>query len=215
MNPLPDSKQKKRVEELVLKKSRDIGFEEYEGVVIQSVEIKFEEVNSPRKRMCDHIIDDEGVLRIRLRDADLNSGVKFYLATTAKDMEFEFRSFFIYEFFIPIMYPLIILVLSLFLLWQFDSLGLLYTVTVGPVLFTVMVLPSSVWGMRQRNEREQLTVENIRYRLELTSVFSSMNEVVEYARLVTKGPAFHSVLDFIMYLVNLPFLIMLVLGFFV
>ncbi|MHA2212285.1 MAG: hypothetical protein ACW992_03880 [Candidatus Thorarchaeota archaeon] len=212
--------QKKRAEELVLTKSREIGLEEYEGVVIQAVEIEFEEVSSPRRRIWHPIIDDQGVLKIRLRDTDLNSGVKLYFATTAKEMEFDkeiesYRSFFIYDFFIPIMYPLIILVLSLFLLYWFDSLGLLYTITVGPVLFTVMVLPASVWGMRQRNERERLTVENIRYRLELTSFFSSMNEVVEYALLVTKGPAFQAVFDLIMYLVNLPFLIMLVLGFFV
>jgi hypothetical protein len=73
MNPLPSSMQKKRAEELVLTKSREIGLEEYEGVVIQAVEIEFEEVSSPRRRIWHPIIDDQGVLKIRLRDKKWSS----------------------------------------------------------------------------------------------------------------------------------------------
>jgi hypothetical protein len=203
----------KRAEEIVLNKSREIGLEEYKDVELQGVEIEFEEVDSIRKRSCDSIIDYEGVLKVRLKDTDLDSGVKLCLASSASRMEARpefasYREYLMHDFFIPFLYPLIVLVISIYLVAFAPSE--LNSMILGPVFFSVMVLPTSFWRMRQGHEWEQIRIENVRHRLEPLALFSSTEEITDYARLVCRAPTSHVAVSFVMFCVNLPFLIILI-----
>ena len=213
MTPLSDGKLMKRAEEVVLNKSREIGLEEYEDVELQGVEIEFEEVDSTRKRSYDSIIDYEGILNVRLRDTDLDSGVKLCLASSVSRMEARpefasYREYLMHDFFIPFLYPLIILVISIYLL-AFAPSGL-NSMVLGPFFFTVMVLPTSFWRLRQGHEWEQIRIENVRHRLESLALFSSTEEIADYAQLVCRAPTSHAAISFVMYFTNLPFLIILI-----
>ncbi|MHA2064628.1 MAG: hypothetical protein ACXABY_09670 [Candidatus Thorarchaeota archaeon] len=213
MTPLFDGEIKKTTEEVVLNKSRELGLEEYEDVELQGVEIDFEEVDSIRERSCESIIDVEGVLKVRLRDTDLDSGVKLCLASSASQIEARpeftsYREFLMHDFFIPFLYPLIVLVISIYVVaFAPSELNLLI---LGPFFFTVMVLPTSFWRLRQGHKWEQIRIENVRHRLESLALFSSTEEIADYARLVCRAPTSHVAISFIMYCVNLPFLIILI-----
>lgn len=204
----------RRAEKLILEKSPGLYTEEYSNVVLERVEIKFEETDSSRRRTCSSSIDDNGLLKIRLRDTDLLSGVKLYFAKTVNHIEREkelesFREIIILDFFIPFLYPLIILIAALYFVFLLSPFGTLYTITLSCFFFSVMVLPVSVWRRRHRFEREQNRMNAVSYRLELISLFSNKEETQDYAKLVCKEPAFETLYDFVMYLVNLPFLIMI------
>jgi len=208
--PLSDGELRKRAEEIVLNKSREMGLEQYEEVELQGVEIEFEEVDSIRKRSCDSIINVEGVLKVRLRDTDLDSGVKLCIASSASRMETRpeftsYREFLMHDFFIPFLYPLLVLVISIYLAAFAPSE--LNSMVLSPLFFTVMVLPTSFWRMRQGREWEQIRIENVRYRLDPLSLFSSTEEIVDYARLVYRTPTSHAAVSFVMFCANLPFLI--------
>jgi hypothetical protein len=213
VTPLFDGEIKKTTEEVVLNKSRELGLEEYEDVELQGVEIDFEEVDSIRERSCESIIDVEGVLKVRLRDTDLDSGVKLCLASSASQIEARpeftsYREFLMHDFFIPFLYPLIVLVISIYVVaFAPSELNLLI---LGPFFFTVMVLPTSFWRLRQGHKWEQIRIENVRHRLESLALFSSTEEIADYARLVCRAPTSHVAISFIMYCVNLPFLIILI-----
>ena len=210
----------RQAEKLILEKSPGLYAEEYSNVVIERVEIEFEETDSSRRRACSSSIDDNGFLKIRLRDTDLLSGVKLYFAKTASDIESEkqlesFREILILDFFIPFLYPLIILVADLYFVFLLSRFGILYTITLSTFFFSVMVLPVSVWRRRHRFERERNRINAVSYQLELISLFSNKEETQDYAKLVCKEPAFETLFDFVMYLVNLPFLIMIAGGMFI
>jgi len=209
-----NEEKKRQAEELILERSHELYAEGYSDVVLQRVEIEFEETDSSRQRMCSSSIDDDGFLKIKLRDTDLLSGMKLYIARTEHDIEKEnelesYREVFILDFFIPFLYPLIVLVAALYFVFLLSPFGVLYTIALTTFFFSVMVLPMSVWRRWHRFEREQDRIDAISHRLELTSLFSSRDEVTEYAKLVCKEPAFEALYDFIMYLVNLPFLVMI------
>ncbi len=211
MTPLIDGELKKTAEEIVLNKSREMGLEEFEDVELQGVEIEFEEVDSIRARSCDSIIDAEGILKVRLRDIDLDSGVKLCLASSASQIEARpeftsYREFLMHDFFIPFLYPLIVLVISFYLV-AFAPSEPLNSFVLSPLFFTVMVLPTSFWRMQQGHEWEQIRIESVRRRLEPLSLFSSTEEIADYAQLVCRASASHAAISFIMYCVNLPFLI--------
>jgi hypothetical protein len=204
----------KRAEEIILNKSREMGLEEYNDVELQGVEIEFEEIDSTRKRSCDSIIDYEGVLNVRLRDTDLNSGVKLCLASSASRMEARpefasYREFLMHDFFIPWLYPLIVFLISFYLV-AFAPSEPLSSLVLGPLFFTVMVLPTSFWRLRKGHEWEQIRIESVRRRLEPLSLFSSTEEIEDYARLVCRAPTSHAAISFIMYCVNLLFLIIFI-----
>ena len=213
MTALSDGELKRTAEEIVLNKSREMGLEEYEDTRLQGVEIDFEEVDSTRKRSCDYFIDAEGILKIRLRDTDLDSGVKLCLASSASQIEARsgfasYREYFMHDFFYPWLYPLIVLVISIYLV-AFAPSGL-DSLVLGPLFFSVMVLPTSFWRMRQENELKQIRIENVRHRLEPLALFSSTEEIADYARLVCRTSTTHSASSFFMYCVNLPFLVFLI-----
>ncbi|MFW9862900.1 MAG: hypothetical protein ACFFEX_17080 [Candidatus Thorarchaeota archaeon] len=213
MTALSDGELKIASEEMVLNKSREMGLEEYKDIKLQGVEIEFEEVDSLRKRSCDYFIDAEGILKIRLRDTDLDSGVKLCLASSASQIEARsgfasYREYFMHDFFYPWLYPLIVLVISIYLV-AFAPSGLDSSV-LGPLFFSVMVLPTSFWRMRQENELKQIRIENVRHRLEPLALFSSTEEIADYARLVCRTPTTHPASSFFMYCVNLPFLVFLI-----
>ncbi|MFW9913924.1 MAG: hypothetical protein ACFFEU_15700 [Candidatus Thorarchaeota archaeon] len=200
-------------EEVVLNKSREMGLEEYEDVELQGVEIDFEEIDSTRKRSCDYFTDAKGILKIRLQDTDLDSGVKFCLASSASQIEARsgfasYREYFMHDFFYPWLYPLLVLVVSIYLV-AFAPSGL-DSLVFGPLFFSVMVLPISFWRMRQENELKQIRIENVRHRLEPLALFSSTEEIADYAKLVCRIPATQSAISFFMYCVNLPFLVLLI-----
>jgi len=213
LTPLLDWELKKAAEEMVLSKHREMALE-YEGVELQGVEIDFEEADSIRERSCYSIIDAEGVLKVRLRDTNLDSGVKLCLASSASqiDARSKFasdREFFMYDFFIPWLYPLLVLLISIYLV-AFAPSESMNSMVIGPLFFTVMVLPTSFWKLRQGQEREQIRIENVGHRLESLALFSSTEEIVDYARLVCRAPISHTAISFVMYCVNLPFLIIMI-----
>jgi hypothetical protein len=210
---LPDGESKKVAEEVILNKSCEMGLEEYEDLKLQGVEIDFEEVDSTRKRSCGYFIDAEGVLKIRLWDTDLDSGVKLCLASSASQIEARsgfasYREYFMQHFFYPWLRPLLVLVISFYLV-AFAPSGL-DSLVLGPLFFSVMVLPISFWRMRQENDLKQIRIENVRHRLEPLALFSSTEEIADYAKLVCRIPTTHSAISFIMYCVNLPFLVFLI-----
>lgn len=200
-----------QAETLILMESRKLGLEEHEGFELQGVKVTFEKIDASEKQICNPNIDNEGILHIQLRDVNLISGVKFYFATLVKAIDSGMYMSPILIFIISFLYPFGMFTLSLVLVTSFFISDFLLAIFFGPILFSVLVLPTLLWITVRSLDQTRNKTERMKSKLDQISLFTNKHESTEYSQLVSERFFFGPAMSITMYIVLVFFMSLIII----
>ena len=200
-----------QAEELVLSSYRRLGLDEAEDFPVKSVRIEFEKTEAHEKPVSNPSLSADGTLTIKIRNTDLTSGVKHYLATLVRDMETPLEFSYIEIFGLPFLYPLIVMVTFLPFLSYLKAFGSPMSLFIISLIYSLLVLPVLYHVETQQRKRSGQQAHRVTLKLDMLSLFTKEEAAKDSVQLSRRSTA-EVLYNFTMYLVAIVTLPILALA---